>query len=532
MAPKLPTEAEVHKAIKQLRRDSATAICNISAVLLKEGGPQVVSWLHRVICMAFIAGRAPPDWKKAVLMPLHKKVCKLMCDHYRGIALLSICGKAYTLVLLNRCRAAIERRLHEAQYGFRHGRGTGLQIFNVRKLVEMSREFSAPMHMAFIDLRKAYDSVNRDAMWRVLSLYDVDATTVNLVKDLYDDGQMCVKLGKSVSSSFSVSTGVRQGCILSPFLFNVYMDHVVRQIQAALPIHHGVEIAYRIGASLVPMSNLQRYNERNLIQFLLYADDMVLLCRNAEHMEIMLKVCDRVMEDWGLEINVGKTKVMSIDIHKVDPLPRICMRGEVVEEVDSFCYLGSIISSNASLDPEINKRICSAGAAFQKLRKRVFDDRHISLMVKMAVYKISIVPILLYGSETWALSKQQAHRLEVFQNNCLRSILGVSRADRVSVVELRQTCQQVSIANLCTKYRLRLLGHIARMEGDYRLPKQLLHAVLPDLVRPRGRPHKSWNQVVFEDLAACRLSVGWSRLCMNKGEWRRRVATAVTGVPG
>ena len=107
----------------------------------------------------------PTDWQSQLIVPLHKKGSCTICDNYRGIALLSIPSKVFAI--LNRLKPRAEQLLRESQCGFRRGRGCADQLFSLRMLMEKAREYFHPIYACFIDLKKAYDSVNRDSLWRI-----------------------------------------------------------------------------------------------------------------------------------------------------------------------------------------------------------------------------------------------------------------------------------------------------------------------------------------------------------------------------
>ena len=136
--------------------------------------------------------------------------------------------------------------------------------------------------------------------------------------------------------------------------------------------------------------------------------------------------------------------------------------------------LGSIQSSDRSTRAEVSNRIASAAHTWLKLSKlHVWDDSHISRGIKCTLYKVVMQSTLLYASETWALSKQQLHRLDVFQMKCLRQICKVSLKDRISNVVILGWCNVARVSNIVSHRRLRWLGHLARMPDD-RLPKRVL----------------------------------------------------------
>eukprot|EP00798_Chlamydomonas_sp_ICE-L_P006783 gene6783-biopygen2694 len=144
---------------------------------------------------------------------------KLLPDNYRGISLLSVCSKVYTNVLIDRLKPTIEPTLHEAQCGFRASRGCADQLFTMRRICELSKARRAPLFAAFVDYRKAFDSVNREAMWTLMAARGVDPHLVSLVKEMYNGYSGEVLIQGYRSRKFEMKTGVRQGCALSPLLY-------------------------------------------------------------------------------------------------------------------------------------------------------------------------------------------------------------------------------------------------------------------------------------------------------------------------
>ena len=128
----------------------------------------------------------PGDWKSQLLVPLHKKGSRTICDNYRGIALLSIPSKVFTKAILNRLKPRAEVLLCESQCGFCSGRGCADQLFSLRTLMEKAREFHRPLYICFVDLRKAYDTVNHEALWSILqSSYRIPAKLLAVIQAVH-----------------------------------------------------------------------------------------------------------------------------------------------------------------------------------------------------------------------------------------------------------------------------------------------------------------------------------------------------------
>ena len=147
-------------------------------------------------------------------------------------------GKVYGRVLINRIRDKTENVIVEVQGGFRRGRGCTDQIFIVRQICEKYLGKGKDVYFAFLDLEKAYDRVDRNAMWNVLRLNGIGGRLLRGVKSLYVGSKACVRVGNEVSEWspvsewFPVRVGLRQGCVMLPWLFNLYIDGVVREVNA------------------------------------------------------------------------------------------------------------------------------------------------------------------------------------------------------------------------------------------------------------------------------------------------------------
>ena len=160
-------------------------------------------------------------------MTLPKKGDLSDCNNWRSITLLSIPGKVFCTVLLNRLREHVDSRLREEQAGFRKRRSCSEQIFTLRTIIEQSLEHQTPLIINFIDFKKAFDSIHRESLWKILKLYGVPDKFIDIFKTLYLNSSCCVKTSVGNTDMFDIKTGVRQSCILSPFLILITIDFVM-----------------------------------------------------------------------------------------------------------------------------------------------------------------------------------------------------------------------------------------------------------------------------------------------------------------
>ncbi len=237
---------------------------------------KLIEWMLRICVMAWEEGRVPGDWTKAIIVPVYKgKGSRNECGNYRGISLLSIAGKVYGKIVIDRVQMITESKASEEQGGFRKGRGCIDQIFSLRMTVEKMLVKGKKVYAAFMDLEKAYDRINWAAMWDVLKVYDVGGKLLNGVKAFYKDANACIRVVGGTRESLIIKGCVRQGCVMSPWLFNLYMDGVVREMKAKVG-EVGVEMCVN-GAKWV-------------LNTILFADDTVLIAKSESELQEMVNV--------------------------------------------------------------------------------------------------------------------------------------------------------------------------------------------------------------------------------------------------
>ena len=229
-----PSKTEIKKAIMTLRSGKAAGPDEIPADAIKADIETAIQMLYSLFSKIWEKEEVPAQWKEGIIIKLHKKKKKKKkgdlrdCSNYRGIMLLSTPGKVLNRILLERMKEAVDPKLRDQQAGFRRNRSCADQIASLRIIVEQSLEWNSPLYISFIDYEKAFDSVDRETMWKLLRYYGVPKKIISLIRCTFQD--MSCKIGHAgqLSESFEVKTGVRQGCLLSPFLFLLVIDWIMK----------------------------------------------------------------------------------------------------------------------------------------------------------------------------------------------------------------------------------------------------------------------------------------------------------------
>ena len=231
-----PTEEEIATAMKEMANAKAVGPDSLPAELLKLGLQQdriILRELHRLTILIWRQGKVPQQRKDAVITVLLKKGDKTECGNYRGISLVSHAGKVLLKVVARRLSAYCEAKglLPEEQCGFRPDRSTTDMMFVVRRLQEVGRKAGVALHMCFIDLQKAYDTVDRTLLWQVLIRIGVPSQMIALIRQFHDGMRACVRPDDGVCSDwFEMEQGLRRGCVLSPLLFNTFFAAVLNVV--------------------------------------------------------------------------------------------------------------------------------------------------------------------------------------------------------------------------------------------------------------------------------------------------------------
>ena len=523
----VPTIEEVTAAINQLHSGKSPGPDQIPPEILKNGGATLTTRLHELIVDCWTQEKVPQDWKDATIVTIYKrKGSHQDCNNYRGISLLSIVGKVMSRVVVIRLSAFAESVVPESQCGFRKNRSTIDQIFAIRQIQEKCVEQQRDLVCVFIDLTKAYDVINREALWSVIAHLGIPPKIVNVIRAFHNGMHATVRVEDGESTPFDISNGLRQGCVMAPLLFNLYFTAVLRE--ALYNIGDGITIRLKLDGNLFNIRRLKSRNtELQVIKELLYADDCALVAHNNEDMQIMLDSFGKTTRKYGLKISLAKTEYITQTVSNCMH-PPLGIYEKNIQNVNNFTYLGSVISAKGSLDAEITNRLHKASRAFGALYHRVWKDKAIHQGAKLAIYTAVVLSVLLYGCQSWTPYQRHVSKLESFHHRCLRTILGIRWQQMVPNTAVLKRAGCSSIAGLLGFYRLKWLGHVERFE-NHRIPRKLLFGELKEGKRPQYKPKKRYKDCVASDLTDFGISrASWSSKCLNRLKWRVLVADGLS----
>ena len=362
-------------------------------------------------------------WTVSFLKPIFKKGEKTDLDNFRGLAIGSAFGKLFS-ILLNRLMEYIKQKklILPNQIGFMKGSGTSDHIFLLQTIIEkVVKKGKKKLYVAFIDFKKAYDTVNRDILLNHLKSLGINGIFQRNIAAMYAKTEYQVKLKNEHSPNIQSNLGLKQGCPLSPMLFNLYIDNIKDIFdQTCNPIDF--------------------QNEK--LNHFLYADDLVLMSESRAGLQNCLDKVYEFSNKRNLTISVKKSKTMVFNqVGKIID-SRFNITSEALEQVQSFCYLGFEVKCSGTVKHAMNVLCDKANKALRPLLCAIARFK-ISTRVAIRLFHSYISPILLYNAENWAIFSDKTintfnnesifhdtvrSKIDVVHRKFLKFVMGVSKS--------------------------------------------------------------------------------------------------------
>ena len=431
------TSEELLKAKKTLRDGKQSGPDNIPTEVVKRCDLDSI-----ILDFAndLLKGEKPKQWSEIDMIPVPKSGDLSDTSNYRGISLAPIIAKTVNKMILNRIQPNVDPHLRPNQNGFRPGRTTAAHILALRRLIEGVKRNNKKAIILYVDFKKAFDSIHRPTMMKILQAYDIPPNLISAITRMYENTRAKVISPDGETDIFEIKAGVLQGDTLAPYLFAIVLDYVLRKTFAGREKELGFQL-YRQRSRRVPAVTVTDLD---------FADDLALLTEEMEQAQEILLRLENEAEKVGLMCNAKKTEVQAFNQDR--PVSIQAKNGETLKVVENFKYLGAWTQSSAS---DISVRKALAWSACHRLRK-VWSSK-LRRQMKERLFIATVESVLLYGSETWTLTKTLEKQLNGCYTRMLRLAMNVSGKDHITNVELYGSLKP--IATNIQERRMRLAGH-------------------------------------------------------------------------
>jgi len=334
----------------------------------------------------------PDDFGRGIVIPLLKNSDgnKFVSDNYRGITLSPIISKLFEIVMMK----IFEKQLESdpLQFGFKQKSSCQHALLSLKTIVDHYSKHGSTVNICALDISKAFDRVDHYALLQLLMDRSLPRNFIGILLDWYTKCIVCVRWGGAISFWFCISAGVRQGGVLSPVLFAIYMDILVNRLRIAGYLCHLLNVFYGC---------------------LLFADDIVLLSHSVNAMQCMLQICNQFAVDFDVKFNSTKSVAMRIGCRYNATCEPLELAGDTLKYVDSVKYLGVCLIASTYFKCSVDHVKVKFYRVFNCIFSRSKSAN--SEMVTVQLLKSYCLPFLLYGSEAVGLSATNMHILD----NCI-----------------------------------------------------------------------------------------------------------------
>ena len=437
---------ELKTVLKTIKSAKAFGPDNIPVIIWKD--PIFHNLLLNLCNFCLCNKQSPAIWRKSQIIPVPKKGDLSLATNYRGISLLPTAAKVYNKLILNRLLPFVDPLLRNNQNGFRAGRSTLSQILTLRRIIEETKFCNLDSVFIFVDFSKAFDSVDRDLMLEILALYGIPDEIIEAIKIIYTKTTATIYTPDGETSPIDIKAGILQGDTLTPFLFIVVVDYILR-MSVDQNKDNGIEVK-------------PRRSSRHPAQYITdtdFADDIALISSTLANAQALLTSLEKAANHVGLYLNESKTEYMNC-CQIINPASKITtLNNKELKCVNDYKYLGSFVSDS---EKDFKTRKGMAWTACNDLHNvwnSSLDDN-----IKINTFKTMIEPILLYGAETWTLSARQQKRLDGTYTRLLMRVKNLSWRTHPTLAHIYGSLPRVS--QTVKSRRVQFAGHCFRATNE------------------------------------------------------------------
>ena len=400
------TPKELTIAIKQLKRKKSTGPDQIPNEIFIEASELTKEIYRKNMNKILKAAEIPEQWQHGEIIRLYKgKGIKGKCSNERGISLTSNYGKVFERIINNRARKMVH--MTDAQAGGTKGRATADHIMVLNDLIAWEKRNRKSIHIAFLDVTKAYDKAWLNAIMYTMYMRGVNSNLWNIIKKLNENLTATIKTKHGNTRKIKIRDSIRQGGVLSVMQYALIMDEIAKEVQKK-----------NLGVDIDP-------NQGKKVGCLLWMDDVALIAPTEKEMQQMLNITYEIASRFHIEFGKSKSQIMTIN-QKRNETQQLFKLGEMdLDNTQTYKYLGIMYNDKLNRSNQLTEMNSKAEAAYQTVLTIAKDTnfRNIEMETIWKLVETCVVPVITYAGETWQGTKKETTQLNAILDKILRRVL-------------------------------------------------------------------------------------------------------------
>jgi hypothetical protein len=399
---------EITAARKKIKKGKAGGPDGVAANWIRAAGDKIDNFILKLFNRIWRSGDLHDEWTAFWIVPIYKKGDSQNPANYRPVALSSLLGKMFESIVDMRIRTFLRATgfIAEEQGGAQRGKGAMETLFILIEMIKSGSTLAGSPVMAFLDMSKAYDTVWRSALWLKLDRAGIKGRMWKMCTRMYERVSARVKAGQDISEAWILTDGLKQGSVLSPIFFLIFVNDLVDAMKET----NGGLVVNGIA-----------------LPGLLFVDDVTAVAINQVNLSALLQSCNTFAKRWGLVFNFSKSKALAWDDLDLNGWEG-SVGSEVLEVVKAQRYLGVMMASAADEWNTYTKSLVSRTASKKLLLSWNGLLHHgLSPRVGLFVYTTYLRPVLEFGAQVIFLTKEKLEYLEIAHFRNVRAFLGLPK---------------------------------------------------------------------------------------------------------
>ena len=374
------TVNDIQKMIENTKQGKAAGEDRISYEFYRYVSPEFQTLIAKAFNHLYENCIFDKTFETSILFPIFKKGDRSLVSNYRGISFMNCIAKVLMGILTDRLTTWVNdnKILNEFQAGFRSKYSTVDNIYNLCSIVNIKLQEKKKVYAFFVDFRAAFDKVSRSHLFYKLHALGVSTKFLNFLICIYGSTKFKILSNGEYSNPFETHTGLKQGCLMSPILFSIYLNDLHEYLEGGL------------------------YIDDLNVRLLMYADDIVILSEDINVLQKMIEKLEEYCEIWNMEVNLEKSAIMVFrNGGRLSSAEKWKYKGENVKIVSEYTYLGVIITPKLSFQKHLESRNSVAKSGMNAVWKEFLGNKVVSLSAKYKMFEAVSRSIQCYAAQVW-----------------------------------------------------------------------------------------------------------------------------------